>query len=389
MKKTMRDLDVSEKRVLVRVDFNVPLKGRMVRDDTRIRFAMPTIQYLMDQKARIILCSHLGRPKGKVVQELRLDPVSNRLTELLGSKVTKLDDCIGTDVESALKKMGPGEVLLLENTRFHPEEEKNDPEFAKKLANLADIFVNDAFGAAHRAHGSTEGVAHFLPSVAGFLMEKELEALRRAIETPENPFVAILGGVKISDKIGAIERLLERVDILLVGGGMANTFFKALGLEVGQSLVEKDSLDIAAQISDKAGGRLILPVDVVVADALAEDANTKILSVDRVPADWKILDIGPQTVDLFKEKLAPAKMVIWNGPLGAFETDPFAEGTIAVARILAELDAATIIGGGDSVAAVIQAGMEDKMTHLSTGGGAFLEYIEGKELPGISILEDR
>ena len=385
-KKTVKDINVTGKRVLVRVDFNVPLAEGKVADDTRLRAALPTIQYLLDQGAKVILMSHLGRPKGKVVEELRMDPVAERLSELLGRPVRKLDDCVGDAVKAAVAEMRPGDVILLENTRFHPEERKNDPQFAKKLAELADVFVNDAFGTAHRAHASTVGVAQYLPAVAGLLMEKELNFLGKALESPERPFVALLGGAKISDKIGVIENLLTRVDALLIGGGMANTFLKAQGYEVGQSLVEDESLGVAKELLERAGEKLALPVDAVVADRFAADAASKAVSVDEVPPDWRILDIGPRTVELFKEKLAEARTVVWNGPLGVFEFPKFAAGTEAIARFLADLEATTIIGGGDVVAAVRRAGVADRITHVSTGGGAALEFLEGKELPGVAAL---
>jgi len=389
MKKTVRDVKVEGKRVLVRVDFNVPLAGGRVTDDTRIRAALPTINYLLDHGAKVILMSHLGRPKGKVVDDLRLDPVSDRLAELLGRRVVKLHDCIGPEVEAAVARMQPGDVVLLENTRFHPEETSNDPAFARKLASLADVFINDAFGTAHRAHASTVGVAKYLPSVAGFLMEKEITFLGQALTAPERPFVAILGGAKISDKIGVIDNLLTKVDSLLIGGGMANTFLKAQGYQVGQSLVEDDSLDAAREMLERAGERLALPVDVVVADRFDAEADSKVVPVGQVPEDWRILDIGPETVELFKQKLAGARTVVWNGPMGVFEFPRFAAGTEAIARILAESGATTIIGGGDSAAAVEQAGLADKMTHVSTGGGAALEFLEGKELPGVAALLER
>ena len=389
MKKTVRDAEVEGTRVLVRVDFNVPLTDGRVADDTRIRAALQTINYLLDHGAKVILMSHLGRPKGKVVSELRLDPVAERLAELLGRPVRKLDDCVGPGVASAVAEMRPGDAILLENTRFHPEEKSNDPTFAEKLASLAAVFVNDAFGAAHRAHASTVGVAEYLPSVAGFLMEKEIAFLGQALAAPEHPFVAILGGAKISSKIGVIDNLLTRVDGLLIGGGMANTFFKAQGREIGQSLVEDDSLDVASKTLERAGEKLVLPVDVVVADRFDAEADSKVVPVDQVPEDWLILDIGPETVELFERKLAGAKTVVWNGPMGVFEFPRFAEGTFAIARFLADLEATTIIGGGDVVAAVGQAGVTDRIAHVSTGGGASLEFLEGKPLPGIAALEDK
>jgi len=389
LKKTVRDVEVEGKRVLVRVDFNVPLARGKAADDTRIRAALPTINYLLQHRAKVILMSHLGRPKGKVVDELRLDPVAERLSELLGRPVRKLDDCVGPKVEAAVAEMQPGDVILLENTRFHPQEKANDPAFARQLASLADVFVNDAFGAAHRAHASVVGVAEHLPAVAGFLMEKEIAFLGQALTAPEHPFVAILGGAKISSKIGVIDSLLDKVDSLLIGGGMANTFLKAQGHEIGQSLVEDDSLDVARETLARAGERLVLPVDVVVADRFDAAADSKVVPVDQSPEDWLILDIGPETVKLFERELASAKTVVWNGPLGVFEFPRFAEGTFAIARFLADLEATTIIGGGDVVAAVRQAGMAGRIAHVSTGGGASLEFLEGKPLPGIAALEDK
>lgn len=388
-KKTIRDVDVRGKRVLVRVDLNVPLKEGSVADDTRIRAVLPTLNYLLEQDAALILCSHLGRPKGKAVPELSMDPVATRLAELLGRPVKKLDDCVGPEVEAAVKAMRPGDVVLLENTRFHPEERANDPEFARQLAALAEIYVNDAFGAAHRAHGSTEGVTHYLPAVAGFLMEKELEFLGQATENPEHPYVAILGGAKISDKIGVIENLLRQCDRLLIGGGMANTFFKAMGFEVGDSLIEDEAVEIAESLLKQAGGTLVLPVDVVIADAFDDDAHTRVVAPNEVTPGWRILDVGPKTVSTFESALGGARTVVWNGPLGVFEMPNFAKGTFAVARFLADMDATTIIGGGESAAAVRQAGLADRMTHVSTGGGASLEFLEGKVLPCVAVLEDR
>ena len=388
-KKTVRDINVCGKRVLVRVDFNVPLKDGTVADDTRIWAALPTLNYLLEEGAALILCSHLGRPKGKVVLELRMDPVAARLAELLGRPVQKLDDCVGPEVEAAAKAMRPGDVILLENTRFHPEEKANDDAFAQQLAGLAQVYVNDAFGSAHRAHGSTEGVARHLPAVAGFLMEKELKFLGQAAEELEHPYVAILGGAKISDKIGVIESLLKRCDRLLVGGGMANTFFAAMGFEMGDSLVEEDAVPTAQSLLENARGRLVLPVDVVVADRFENDANSRVVAPNEVEAGWRVLDVGPKTVATFESALGGARTVVWNGPLGVFEMENFAQSTFAVARLLADLDAVTIIGGGDSAAVVRQAGLEGKMTHVSTGGGASLELLEGKELPGVAVLMDR
>ena len=388
-KKTIRDIDVEGKRVLVRVDFNVPLSEGKVADDTRIRAALPTIRYLLDRDASVVLCSHLGRPKGEVVDDLKMDPVADRLAELLDRPVTKLDDCIGPEVEAAAQAAKPGDLLLLENTRFHPEEKQNDPAFAAKLASLADLYVNDAFGSAHRAHASTEGVAHHLPAVAGFLMEKELEFLGNALASPERPYVAILGGAKISDKIGVVENLLGQVDTLLIGGGMANTFLKADGYDVAESLVEDESLHTARDLIERAGDKLVLPVDVTVADRFDAEAFSQVVTVAQVPPRWRILDIGPRTLELFQERLEDAKTVVWNGPMGVFEFPKFAQGTEAVARMLAALpDATTIIGGGDSAAAVKRTGLADKMSHISTGGGASLEFLEGKTLPGVAALSD-
>ena len=387
-KKTIYDVDVRGKRVLVRVDFNVPLQDGAVSDDTRIQAALPTLNYLLEHEAALILCSHLGRPKGKVVPELRMDPVAARLAELLGRPVQKLDDCVGPEVEAAVRAMQPGDVVLLENTRFHPEEKGNDPEFARQLAALADLYVNDAFGSAHRAHASTEGVAHYLPAVAGLLMEKELEFLGRAVENPVHPYVAILGGAKISDKIGVIESLLQRCDRLLVGGGMANTFFRAMGFEMGDSLVEEDAVPTAQSLLKSSGARIVLPVDVIIADEFDNDAHTRVVAPNEVTSGWRILDIGPKTVPTFESALDGARTVVWNGPLGVFEMSNFAQGTFAVARLLAGMDAVTIVGGGDSAAAVRQAGLVDEMTHVSTGGGASLELLEGKVLPGVAALMD-
>lgn len=389
-KKTIRDVDVKNKRVLVRVDFNVPLDDQQhVTDDTRIRAALPTIRFLRDQQAAVILMSHLGRPKG-VTPKLSLAPVAARLSELLGAPVIMAQDCIGAAVEQAAKQLKPGEVLLLENLRFYAEEEKNDPAFARQLASLGDIYVNDAFGTAHRAHASTEGVTHYLPAVAGFLMEKEIDFLGSALENPKRPLVAILGGAKVSDKIAVIERLLGLADTLLIGGGMANTFLKAQGVEVGQSLVENDKLDVAKELLQKGGAKLVLPVDAVIADAFAADANSKVVPVDQVPADWRILDIGPATVKAFKQHLKGAKTVVWNGPMGVFEFPAFAKGTFAIAEAMAALKGATtIIGGGDSASAVEQSGVADKVTHISTGGGASLEFLEGRTLPGVAALNDK
>ncbi len=387
-KKTIRDIDVQGKRVLVRVDYNVPISEGQITDDRRIRATVPTIQYLLDHGAAVILMSHLGRPK-KPSPEFRLDPVARRLSEILGIPVRKLDDCIGPEVEEAVKGMKPGEIILLENLRFHPEEEANDPEFARKLASLADVYVNDAFATAHRAHASTEGVARYLPAVAGFLMERELRFLSLLLSSPERPFVAILGGAKISDKIGVIRNLLPKVDLLLIGGGMANTFFKAMGYSVGDSLVEEEALDLARELLREGGAKIVLPVDVVIADRVASDAAVRTAKPGEVPDGWRILDIGPETVKLFREKLQQARTVFWNGPLGVFEVEPFNRGTFAIARALAELEGVTtVVGGGDSAAAVEAAGVAEKITHVSTGGGASLEFLEGRELPGVAALSD-
>jgi phosphoglycerate kinase len=389
-KKTVRDLDVSGKRVLVRVDFNVPQdETGQVTDDTRIRAALPTIEFLRQHGARVILASHLGRPKGKVVEKLRLDPVAERLGELLGHPVRKLGEAIGPAVREAVTAMRPGDVLLLENLRFYPEEEANDPTFARQLASLADLYVDDAFGTAHRAHASTEGVAHYLPAVAGLLMAKELDFLGRALQRPNHPFVAILGGAKVSDKISVIENLLPKVDRLLIGGGMANTFLLAMGREVGDSLVEQDKLDVARDLLGRGGSKLLLPVDAVIADAFSAEAERQVVSVDQVTAGWRILDIGPRTVKLYTDALQGARTVVWNGPMGVFELEPFATGTIAIAHAVADLpDATTIVGGGDSVAAIEVAGVAERISHISTGGGASLEFLEGKELPGVAALQD-
>lgn len=398
-KKTVANLTASDlqgKRVLVRADFNVPLDDAgNITDDTRIRAALPTINYLTERGARVILTSHFGRPKGKVVDSMRLTPVANRLSELLGQTVIKCNDCIGDEVASAIAGMSDGQVALLENVRFYAEEEKNDPEFSKKLASVADLYVNDAFGTAHRAHASTEGVTQYLkPSVAGFLIEKELQYLQSAIEEPKRPLAAIIGGSKVSSKITVIETLLEKVDKLLIGGGMIFTFYKARGLSVGKSLVEDDFLDLAKTLEAKAkerGVQLLLPTDVIVADNFAADANAQTVSVEAIPDGWMGLDIGPDSVKVFQEALADCKTVIWNGPMGVFEFDQFAKGTEAIARSLADLTktgATTIIGGGDSVAAVEKVGVAEQMSHISTGGGASLELLEGKVLPGIAALDE-
>ncbi|QGP92237.1 Phosphoglycerate kinase [Neomoorella glycerini] len=391
-KLTLKDLELNNKRVLVRVDFNVPLEAGRVTDNTRIRAALPTIQYLIDHDARVILMSHLGRPKGKVKEELRLDPVARELEGLLGRPVHKVNDCIGPEVEAAVAALKPGEVLLLENLRFYPEEEKNDPEFARKLASLADLYVNDAFGAAHRAHASTEGVAHYLPAAAGFLLQKEIETLGKALADPERPFVAIIGGAKVSDKISVIRNLLTKVDTLIIGGGMANTFLRAKGYAMGKSLVEEDQVPLARELmatAEQQGVKLLLPRDLVVAQEFKADAPHQVVATSAVPDGWMALDIGPETAREFASALTGARTVVWNGPMGVFEMDPFARGTEAVARAVAAVDGMTIVGGGDSVAAVEKMGVAEKIGHISTGGGASLEFLEGKALPGVVALTEK
>jgi phosphoglycerate kinase len=393
---TLTAADVSGKRVLVRADFNVPLNDAgEITDDTRIRAALPTIQDLTGKGAKVVLTSHFGRPKGKVVDSMRLTPVAKRLSELLGQEVVKCDDCVGPDVAAAVNGLQNGQVALLENVRFHAGEEANDPEFAKQLAANADVYVNDAFGTAHRAHASTEGVTKYLsPSVGGYLIEKELEYLQAAIENPQRPLAAIIGGSKVSSKIGVIETLLDKVDKLLIGGGMIFTFYKARGLSVGKSLVEEDKLELAKSLEVKAkekGVELLLPTDVVVADNFAPDANAQTVSIESIPDGWMGLDIGPDAVKVFQDALKQCKSAIWNGPMGVFEFDKFAVGTEAIARTLAELTptgVTTIIGGGDSVAAVEKVGVAEQMSHISTGGGASLELLEGKTLPGIAALDE-
>ena len=388
-KKTIRDIDIKGKKVLVRVDFNVPLNETGVGDDTRIRAALPTIQYLLDGGAAVILCSHLGRPKGGPDPKYSLRPVAEHLSSLIGKPVKFSSDCIGPEAKEAAEELKPGEVLMLENTRFHAEEEKNDAEMSRQLASLADLYVNDAFGTAHRAHASTEGVTHFLPAAAGFLLEKEIKYLGQVMANPQRPFVAIMGGAKISDKIGVIKNLLTRADAILIGGGMANTFMKAQGLAVADSLVEDDSLGIARDLFEEAGGKIHLPVDMVVANQFAADAESKTLKVQDVPDGWRILDIGPETVKAFRAIIATARTVVWNGPMGVFEFPKFAEGTFGVAKAVADSAAVSVIGGGESVAAIQQSGLADKITHISTGGGASLEMLEGLELPGVAALLDK
>jgi len=392
-KKTVRDIDIRGKRVLVRVDFNVPLdvETGAISDDRRIRAALPTIRYLLEQKCRVVLCSHFGRPKGKVVEEMRLAPIAKRLSELLGLPVATTTDCIGADVEKAVSSLKDGEVLLLENLRFHPEEEKNDPDFAKALARLADVYVNDAFGTAHRAHASTEGVARYLPAVAGFLMEKEIDYLGGALTDPAHPFASIVGGAKVSDKIELLENILGKVDFLLIGGGMCCTFLKARGMSVGQSKIEDDKLDLVRELADKAGRantKMVLPVDVVVSESFSGGVPHQVVPVSGIPDGSYVMDIGPQTIDAFAGEIGTCKTVVWNGPMGVFEYPEFRAGTEAVARQLAGLDATTIIGGGSTAEAVEDLGLANKMSHVSTGGGAALEFLEGKTLPGVAALQD-
>ena len=391
-KKTIEDVNVSGKKVLVRCDFNVPLSDGIITDDNRITAALPTIRYLLDNGAAVILCSHLGRPKNGFEPEFSLKPVAEHLAKLLNKPVTLAADVVGEDAVSKAAAVKPGEIVMLENVRFEKGETKNDPELSKKFAALADVFVNDAFGTAHRAHCSTAGVADYLPAVSGYLIGKELQFLGSALEDPERPFVAILGGAKVSDKIAVINRLLDKADAVLVGGGMAYTFYKAMGLDIGTSICEDEKLDIARELVAKAelnGVRLMLPVDNVVADKFANDANTQTVNSDAIPDGWMGMDIGPKTREVFAEVVMSAKTVIWNGPMGVFEMDKFAEGTRAVAQAMANSGAVTIIGGGDSAAAASQLGFEDKITHISTGGGASLEFLEGKELPGIACLESK
>ena len=385
-KRSVRDLDVGGKRVLVRVDFNVPVKDGEVTDDTRIRRALPTIRHLLSEGARPLLISHLGRPKGEPDPKYAMDPVAARLGELLGEPVKKLDAAVGPEVEEALEDWDGRGVVLLENSRFYPGETVNDPDLADQLAALADLYVDDAFGAAHRAHATTVGVAERLPAAAGLLLEEEIDYLDAVLENPERPFVAILGGAKVSDKLGVIESLLGTSDSLLVGGAMCFTFFKALGYEIGDSLVENDYLEEARRLMGEADERLILPVDVVVADAMEEGVETETVPVDAIPAGKLGLDIGHDTVALFEGHISDARTIFWNGPMGVFEIDAFAKGTEGVAKAVADSDATSVVGGGDSVAAVNKLGLEDEMSHISTGGGASLEYVEGKELPGVAVL---
>lgn len=391
-KKTMKDIDVKGQRVFVRVDFNVPMADGAITDETRIRAAIPTIEYLVEQGAKVILASHLGRPKGEVKEDMRLTAVGIRLAELMGKPVTKLDESIGQAVEEAVANMQDGDILLLENVRFHAGEEKNDPTLAQQFAQLADIYVNDAFGAAHRAHASTEGIAKHIPAVSGFLMQKELDVLGKALSNPEHPFTAIIGGAKVKDKIGVIESLLEKVDHLIIGGGLSFTFIKAQGHDIGKSLLEEDKIELAKSFIEKAkekGVQLHMPVDAVVANEFSQDAETQIVDVDAIPADWMGLDIGPKTAANYAEVIKKSKLIIWNGPMGVFEMDKFANGTKTVADAMATTAGYTVIGGGDSAAAVEKFEVADKMDHISTGGGASLELMEGKELPGIVALNDK
>lgn len=391
-KKSVKDIDVKGKRVFVRVDFNVPMEEGKVTDDTRIRAALPTIQYLIDEGAKVILASHLGRPKGEVKEELRLTAAGERLAELLGKSVNKLDESVGDNVKAAIADMQAGDVVLLENVRFHAGEEKNDAELSKQFAELADIYVNDAFGAAHRAHATTAGIAEYLPAVSGFLMQKELDVLGKALANPERPFTAIIGGSKVKDKIGVINHLLEKVDNLIIGGGLSYTFTKAQGYEIGQSLLEEDKIELAQTFMQKAkdnGVNLYMPVDAVVADEFSKDANTKVVAIEDIPADYMGLDIGPKTTELYADVIKNSKLVIWNGPMGVFEIDVFANGTKGVAEAMAQTEGYTVIGGGDSAAAVEKFGVAEKMSHVSTGGGASLEFMEGKELPGVVALNDK
>lgn len=388
----MKDIDVKGQRVFVRVDFNVPMADGAITDETRIRAAIPTIEYLVEQGAKVILASHLGRPKGEVKEDMRLTAVGIRLAELMGKPVTKLDESIGQAVEEAVANMQDGDILLLENVRFHAGEEKNDPTLAQQFAQLADIYVNDAFGAAHRAHASTEGIAKHIPAVSGFLMQKELDVLGKALSNPEHPFTAIIGGAKVKDKIGVIESLLEKVDHLIIGGGLSFTFIKAQGHDIGKSLLEEDKIELAKSFIEKAkakGVQLHMPVDAVVANEFSQDAETQIVDVDAIPPDWMGLDIGPKTAANYAEVIKNSKLIIWNGPMGVFEMDKFANGTKTVADAMATTAGYTVIGGGDSAAAVEKFEVADKMDHISTGGGASLELMEGKELPGIVALNDK
>jgi phosphoglycerate kinase len=391
-KKTLQNLEVKGKKVFCRVDLNVPMENGEVTDDTRINAVLPTISHLSDQGAKIILATHLGRPKGKVVEGLRLDAVAKRLSDLTGKEIIKTDTVYGKEVNEAISQLADGDILLIENVRFEPGEETNDPELVQAFADMADVFVNDAFGSTHRAHASTTGVAEKLPSVAGFLMEKEINVLGKALEDPERPFTAIIGGAKVKDKINVIDNLLDKVDNLIIGGGLAYTFIKAQGHEIGKSLLEEDKIDLAKEFMKKAedkGVRFLLPVDAIVAADFSETANTKIVNIDAIPADWEALDIGPETRNLYSQVVADSGLIIWNGPMGVFEMNPFAGGTKEVAKALAETAGYTVIGGGDSAAAVEKFGFAEEMDHVSTGGGASLEFMEGKVLPGVQALDDK
>ncbi|MGG1639619.1 phosphoglycerate kinase [Paenibacillus sp. NRS-1760] len=392
-KKSVRDVaELAGKRVFVRVDFNVPLEDGKITDDKRIRETLPTINFLIEKGAKVILASHLGRPNGQVVEELRHTASAARLSELLGKQVTKANEAIGEAVEAQVAALNNGDVLLLENVRFYEGEEKNDPELAKAFAKLADLFVNDAFGAAHRAHASTEGIAHILPAVSGLLMERELEVLGKALNNPERPFTAIVGGSKVKDKIAVIDKMLEIADNVIIGGGLSYTFFKAQGHEIGKSLVDNSKLDLALEFMEKAkklGKNFLIPVDIVVTDDFSANANTQIVDVDSIPADWEGIDIGPKTRELYADVIKNSKLVVWNGPMGVFEIEPFSHGTQAVARACAETAGYTVIGGGDSAAAAEKFHLADKMDFISTGGGASLEFMEGKVLPGVVALNDK
>jgi len=392
-KKTVRDIEVKNKKVLMRIDFNVPRdKEGNITDDTRIKAALPTIKYLLDNKAKVILVSHLGRPKGQIDEALRLDKVAQRLSELLGQKVIKTDTTVGPEVEKIVEEMNFGEIVLLENVRFNSGETKNDLELAKALASLAEIYVNDAFGTTHRAHSSTAGVANFLPGVAGFLVEKELQVLGRILNNPARPFVAIIGGAKVSDKIGVIENLILKADTIIIGGGMANTFLKAQGYEMGKSLVEEEKVDLAKDLMEKAAQRgveFLLPLDLVIADGIDNPGKIEIVEVSKLPTDKMALDIGPETIKLYNQGIKDAKTIVWNGPMGVFEKDEFATGTIQIAQGVAKSEAYSLVGGGDSVAAIKKAGLDKEIDHISTGGGASLEFLEGKELPGVSVLLEK
>jgi phosphoglycerate kinase len=393
-KKTIRDLDVAGKRILIRVDFNVPLdmETGAISDDSRIRAVLPTMKYLVEHKAKVIVCSHLGRPDGKIVEGLRMAPIALRLSQLMNQPVLTTSDCIGPDVEKAVDNLKPGDIMFLENLRFHSEEEANDSSFAQAMAKLADVYVDDAFGTAHRAHASTVGVAKYLPAVAGFLMEKELQALGSLLNSPEHPFVALLGGAKVSDKIGLIKNILGKVDLLLIGGGMAATFLKAQGYEVGLSLIEADKQTMAQELIEtirRNGRALFLPVDLIVASGINSEAKGEVVPVNNIPVNKSIVDIGPQTVTLFSEKIRQCKTIFWNGPLGVYEIEQFSAGTKAIAELLASLKATTIVGGGSTAEIVEEMKLANKMTHVSTGGGASLKFLEGRTLPGVAVLLDK